>query len=171
MRIIVGLSFWGFALGTIQGQAILQRLGGIRTGFAIASDTVDFKVVDQALIQRAVREQQIGMQPAWDGVASYGYGLGYRSLHLEFIAADDILTRRISTTKMEPRSYYGLSLYDEADNILANIELQLSAIQILEVFYEQQRSLLYSINLRSVPVLLLDRATKIKLVRMVITKK
>ncbi len=139
------------------GQSLAEQMGGIRTNFILTSDSVSLETDSQILIKRAISDSKTELID--DGSAKYGYG--YQSYHLEFICNQDILVHKgIGKSK----SYYLLELFDGNHQLLASIKLKDSDVQM--VSNQKERSVsAYSINLRDIPLVLLDRALEVNLVK------
>ncbi|WP_321368791.1 hypothetical protein [uncultured Draconibacterium sp.] len=163
MRILISLYLiLQFSIYNSNAQNIVQSLGGIETNFQIVSDNLDLHVSNQYIIQRAEKESAT----RYYGEASYGYGYGYQSYHLEFIAEELYVTREI---KHNDRDYdkMELTFYTSDNRILASHTLNSTRADILSNPRSVNRQYFYSIDLKDVPVILLEQTAKIDLVRKV----
>jgi len=149
-----------FVANILVAQNLNESLGGVKTNFKIVSDTVDLKVSDQIIILKA--EQKHYGSPTF----GYGWGYGYQSFHLEFIAKKDI---RIETFKFrtgrDNESKLELIFYNSENNILASTSVPFESVDLLSNPSTVDNSFFYSIDLIDIPIVLLEKTYKIGLTK------
>ena len=136
-------------------QSLLEQLGGIHSNFIITSDSISMEAEEQILIQRAVSDgdtEHIG-----DGTLKYGYG--YRSLHLEFLSNKTIQFNSLFGRK---RKFCQLKLYSD-QTLLALVNLKAKDVRMISNQADPP-IYSYSINLKSIPIVSLDKTLTIDLV-------
>lgn len=142
----------------LYSQNLSESLGGINTNFQFYSDTIDLKVTDQIIIRRA--EKSIGSDFIGDAAAGWGYG--YQSFHLEFVARENLKIKYFKHPKARTISdSLELTFYDSNNTVLANY---LSDISIIDSYKVHDSQFLYSIDLIDIPILFLDKTEKINLI-------
>ncbi len=154
--LLVIIPFVVFNCFGLNGQSLLEKMGGIETDFIITSGSEVLKVDKQLLIRRAVSDYQI--ETLYDA----GFGYGYMSFHLEFIAPQEVLKR--NSFQKERKEYYLLGFFDKEGNLLVRKRLDSSDVKLISNA-KQPAIFAYSINLKGVPLVLFDKVQKIDLVR------
>lgn len=153
--LLITLQFFAFQI--ICAQSISESLGGIKTDYKIFSDTIDLKVVDQLVVLAAERRSYIsaGDQAGW--------GYGYRSIHLEFITKKELFEL---TTENKNRNKYRLTFSDQDNVILLTINIpEYSVNKYINPFIPNNR-IFYSIDLIDIPLLVLDNAKGINIIKL-----
>ena len=149
-------------MSNLNAQSLTESLGATKTNFKICSNTVDLETLNQIVIQSA------------EQIYSSEYGYGYQSFHLEFVSQ-----KKIAATKAEQfenkellqmASYYSgnkylMTFYDSNDQILLTITVPLSSIDNFTNASMDNRLYFYSIDLIDVPIILLDKTTKIDILK------
>ena len=140
----------------IVAQSISESLGGVHTNFQIFSDSVDLNVSDQIIILRAEKGTYSG--------PNAGFGYGYRSYHLEFITYKPLFS---NYSKYNDSRILKLIFYDEKNRELATRIRPIA--DLMQVYNEAYNPALmdfpifYSIDLISIPIVLLDKTRKINI--------
>ncbi|MCB0374618.1 MAG: hypothetical protein KDD04_01740 [Sinomicrobium sp.] len=170
-----------FQAGTaVRAQSLVEKLGGATTDFIISTDYLTFPVESQAIIQRGVNNVKTG---GYKDEYGYGYGYGFQTWHLEFTTTGKIVeyyrkTKEMKTVLTEltdldnnqvlPRfqtapdiKFYELQLTDENKRLLLKIELSESEIKMVS---NGEDLYTYSINLKKIPIVLLDKARHIHII-------
>jgi hypothetical protein len=136
-------------------QPLSESLGGIKTNFQYFSDTVNLNVTDQILILRAEKRSHTNT------VSGVGYGYGYQSFHLEFVS---YMTLIKDYSQYNRSRILKLKFFDENKSELATRILPITDLdQVYNEDYDPRlmnHPIFYSIDLISVPIVLLDK-TKI----------
>lgn len=151
-----------FVVNILGAQDLKELLGGIKTNFKIVTDTVDLRVSDQIIILRAEKNHY--------GDASFGvgWGYGYQSFHLEFIARKDI---KAETFKFRPGRGNGseleLTFYNSENSLLASASVPFDQVDVLTNPATVDRSFFYSIDLIDIPIVLLEKTSKIGMIKKV----
>ena len=139
----------------IFSQSLTEKLGGITTNFVFYSDSTELKVIDQAIIKRGVSNFKVKQNAQYS--YGHGYGYGLQTFHLEFTATSDI--KQINEYKDKPtKAVYQIYMYDESDNLLVNFAVQYYTSKVAKQTSEIKS---YSINLGQIPIIILNRTTKI----------
>ncbi len=151
-----------FVVNILGAQDLKESLGGIKTNFKIVSDTVDLCVSDQIIILRAEKKHY------GDASSGYGWGYGYQSFHLEFMAKKEI---KVETFKFKPsrdnESKLELTFYNSENGILASTSVPFDQVDALSNPTTSDRLFFYSIDLIDIPVVLLEKTSKIDMIKKV----
>lgn len=133
------------------GQTLLEKLGGVKTDFILTSDTVVLEVFDQVIIQRG--------NVVHGSINDGGYGYGNQNYFLEFITREKIQKIKTNGPKND---FYRMELIDKNGNILGRIYPFLHHVKVIS---NKETPLLYThaINLSEVPLILLDKTTRINI--------
>lgn len=154
-----------FVVNILVAQNLKESLGGIKTNFQIFSDTIDLKVSDQIIILEADQRHLLDF---WD---SNDMVYAYQSFHLEFIAKKEI---KIETFKYRSGRDNGSKLeiifYGSADKILASSSIPFKFVDLFSNPSIIDCPFFYSIDLVNIPIVLLDKTSKIGLIKKVATK-
>lgn len=186
MKIFATLSLTVLFLHTgtsVRAQSLIEKLGGANTDFVIATDYLTFEVEAQAIIKRGVNNVDVS---GYKDEYGYGYGYGFQTWHLEFTTKGKVVeyyrkTREIKPVVEEmtdqdnsevlPRFqtapdilFYDLQFTDENDKVLLKIPLSESEVKIVSDGAEEDPLFTYSINLKKVPMVVLNRTKKIFMV-------
>lgn len=145
---------------SLSSQSISEQLGGIRADFLITSDTLTLSTGQQILIQRA--EAKYNQYINASGSYGAGYGYGYQSFHLEFIAKKSISIIRANGKK---RTYYLLQFFDKNEELISSFELSNAMINFTPNKGSKAWSYIYSIDLKDVPIVVLDRTQQLEITR------
>lgn len=151
-----------FVVNALEAQNLKESLGGIKTNFKIVSDTVDLRVSDQIIILRAEKKS------SENSSFGTGWGYGYQSFHLEFIAKKEI---KVETFKFKPgrdnESKLELTFYNSENSILASLSVPFDQVDALSNPTTSDRLFFYSIDLINIPVVLLEKTYKINMIKKV----
>ena len=135
----------------LASQTILEKLGAVKTDFIITSDTVVFEVFDQVIIQRG--------NAIHGALNEGGYGYGNQNYFLEFITREKIQKLKTYGPKND---FYRIELIDKNGNVLGRIYPYLHHVKVIS---NRVSPLLHThvINLSEVPMVLLDKTTRINI--------
>jgi len=134
-------------------QSLMTRLGGAQTKFNITSDHATLlNNSSQYIVRRAVNE----WETLGDGIGAYGH----EAFHLEFLATDDMIEYPVATKKDQK---FLFRFFDESDELLTKIYFPLKHVTSLTLNHNR---LIYSINLKSIPLVLLNETQRIDIVFM-----
>jgi hypothetical protein len=147
------------------GQSLKESLGGIKTNFQIFSDTVDLKNSNQIIILKAEKKHD---QYA-DSYSGYGWGYGYQSFHLEFITNKDLTVKTYKRDRgtINREDKLDLKFYDAENNVIASTIVPFEYVDLLRDTQKEGGPYFYSIDLIDIPVVLLDKTSKIDMVKLV----
>jgi len=145
----------------VPAQSSFEHLGAIKTNFQIYSDTTNLLVSEQILIKPANRDSYSNYK---NGEAGYGY----EEYHLEFTTQKTIHAE-YSLPGYHKRFYQDdgtvckLVFYDQSNNILAT-----KTILSVDMLYNPGKVefYFYSVDLRVVPIVLLEKTLKINIVEL-----
>ena len=154
----ITLLLLAFHFSGLFAQPLSEKLGGTDVQFVITSHAEVLNDDHQLLIRRAAGYSKINF--VWE--TSYGYG--YEPFHLEFFSESKITTKQ-SREKSE-RGYW-LTFFDKADLLIARIKLPSVQLHTTEI---EGGKFIYALNLKDIPILLLDGAARIDLVEVVYSK-
>lgn len=160
MKSLYLLCFLSLVPFLLLAQSISEQLGGIRADFLITSDTLILSTDQQILIQRA--EAKYNQYINASGSYGAGYGYGYQSFHLEFIAKKPISIIRANGKK---RTYYLLQFFDKNEELISSFELSNAMINFTPNKGSKAWSYIYSIDLKDVPIVVLDGTHQLKITR------
>lgn len=138
-------------------QTLSESFGAQQTSFRITSDTLDLTPLTQQVVKRGQANWGLG-----NSEAAYGYG--YESLHLEFQTAKRILTQDRFNQPYRKRWFLEVELLDPRGEQLARLELNTKNLR--EVWNEEQTRYTYLLDLKNIPLLLLDQTERINLLRL-----
>lgn len=149
----------------VHAQNLKESLGGVKTNFHFFSGTTDLKVTDQVIIQRAERKSY------GDYINGYGWGYGYQSFHIEFITKE-LLAEETFKYKAgrDNNDKITLTFYDADNVILASHTADYADVDVLHDSSSDGGQSFYSIDLIDIPIVLLNKAVKIDLVKKVADK-
>jgi hypothetical protein len=154
-----------FVVNILVAQNLKESLGGIKTNFQILSDTVDLKVSDQIIILKA--EKKYGANSDF----GYGWGYGYQSFHLEFITYKNIKVETFEhRAGRNNESKLDLVFYDSTNAILASTTIPYDYVDLLNNLSLADGPFFYSIDLIDIPTVLLDKTSKIGMIKKVSSK-
>ena len=154
-----------FVVNVLVAQNLKESLGSTKTNFQIFSDTVDLKVSDQIIILKAEKKSNS------DATFGYGWGYGYQSFHLEFITNKDIKVETFKyRTGRDNEEKLDLVFYDSANIILATTTIPFDYVDILNNTSITDGPFFYSIDLIDIPIVLLDKTSKIGMIKKVSNK-
>ncbi len=139
----------------IYAQSLIEKLGGVKTDFVFATDSIELHIVDQAIIQRGFSDFNVRTNSSNSYGHAYGYGL--QTFHLEFITTSDLKTYEKFKNKPD-KAIYDIKLYDENDTLLLNFGVLFGKSKATTKI---SGMISYSINLIQVPLILFDRVKKI----------
>lgn len=139
----------------LYSQSLIEDLGGVKTNFIITTDSVEMTILEQAIIKRGVRNYKARIFD--DG--GYGYGYGLQTFHLELITKAEFV-EKYRREKRSYQKYYTIKLFDKKDTLLLNKEIELSE---LKKFSNGDDLFIYSLDLRRIPIILLDKTTTINI--------
>lgn len=143
----------------LYSQSIIEKIGGVTTNFEFSSDSVDLRIIDQAIIQRGYFDFKFDQDKSVINsyANAYGYGFGLQTFHLEFITTSEI--KQIVAYETKPiQAKYNIKLYDDKNTIIVEFE----------VLYRESKATpkisgmsSYSINLNRIPIILFNKTKKI----------
>lgn len=159
LRKFISLLLFSLTLSIVcnnaQSQSLTEKLGGITTDFVFYSDSTELTIIDQAIIKRGVYNFKVKQNAQYS--YGHGYGYGLQTFHLEFTATSDIKT--INEYKDKPtKAICQIYMYDENDNLLINFAVQYYTSKVAKQTSETKS---YSINLGQIPIIILNRTSKI----------
>lgn len=139
-----------------QSQSLVAQVGAIETSIKVTNQDTLISKGAVILLERAESTHEEKYSQEFDRLNqvgySYGYGYAYRSWHLEFAGTTDL-----SSIK----GRHKLSFYD-ASNTLIGVFLCLEGE--IDVIDGRAKALFfYSIDLKAVPVLLLEQADRVNI--------
>jgi hypothetical protein len=141
-----------------QSQSLVAQVDGIETSIKVTNQDTLISKGAVILLQRAESTHEEKYSQEFNRVNQvgysygYGYGYAYRSWHLEFVGATDL-----SSTK----GRHKLSFYD-ASNTLIGVFLCLEG-EIDVIDGRAKAIFFYSIDLKAVPILLLEQADRVNI--------
>ncbi|MDH5398797.1 MAG: hypothetical protein OEX02_11655 [Cyclobacteriaceae bacterium] len=143
----------------IPAQNLSDHLGAVKTNFQIYSDTTNLQVSEQILIKRASHD-------AYRYYEGGGVGYGYEEYHLEFTVGKKINSENLWPGYLERfyqdnRTICKLVFYDQFNNTLAT-KMVLFVDQLFNP--DETEFYFYSIDLRDIPLVLLNKTVKINIV-------
>ncbi len=154
----ITLAFLFLSTSWLTAQSILEQAGGVITNFILSSDSIVLPIEKQVLIRRAVSEHYFDRN--LDGGMG-GFGYGYQSLHLEFISTRPlVLHKRLG----EKKELYLFKFFDDNQQLIAQIEFQPEQIK-LHKYPAASPKYVYSINLKDIPIILLDQTKEINMAK------
>jgi hypothetical protein len=178
-KLLVAVALLLFS-GTLMSQKLSTLLGAIQTNFQIHSDTANLKPVHQYIIKKAgaFYHSYSGME------AAYGYGAGYESFHLEFESNIRLMTDYVKNAPYD----YLIEFYDSENRQLAAVKFSNQAINIITSEHKNRGGTLlngrvvqpinvvtneprfggpifYSIDLFDVPIVLLDKTSRMNFIK------
>ena len=145
-----------FVLSVFMGQSLSESLGAIKTDFKLSSDTTDLNASDQIIVLGAEKR-------TYNSSDGGGWGYGYQSFHLEFISIKKIYTISGGTKE---RNNYRLTFSDKENYILAKINIPGHSFKMYTNPFIKNLSIFYSIDLIYIPALLLEKTSKIDIVKL-----
>ncbi len=157
-------------------QSITDLAGGVRTSFEITSLDKPMGVTDQCIIRRAEQISGSDTYSTGDG-AGYGmYGIGYESLHLEFIAKEPIQTIRKSLFGEIFKKYPKYDFYELVFRGSDSEEIFRTFIKLWRVNIHSDKlgvidGYLYSIDLKDIPLVIFNSTSKIDISRPILIRK
>ena len=148
----------------IAQKSLNESLGGIQTHFQIFSDSVDLKVSNQIIILKAEKKHD---QYA-DSFSGWGWGYGYQSFHLEFETNEEIEVKPLHYEGIrKPESRFDLLFTDAENKVISSATIPVDYVDLLSNPKKEGDPYFYSIDLIDIPVVLLDKTSKINLVKRV----
>jgi hypothetical protein len=155
-----------FVVNVLVAQNLSESLGGTKTNFQIVSDTVDLQVSNQIIILRAEGKHYANF------IDSFGYGYGYQSFHLEFIAKKNIKAEAFKFVRgQDNKDKLELIFYDSENNVLALKSVPIESVDILSNSTTSDGLFFYSLDLIEIPIILLEKTCKINMIKKVLGKK
>ncbi len=156
------IAIYLLVINTAGAQNLKEALGGIKANFQIYSDSVNLDVNDEIIVLKAARKFFSDCQ------CGTGYGYGYQSYHLEFITKKQLATKntkyligRDNTDKIE------LKFYDANNVLLASPTFPFTIIDLYNNAAVKNSLFFFSIDLIDIPIVLLNKTSKIDLIRRV----
>lgn len=153
------------ALATISfqstAQTLSEQLGGVKTTFIIVSDGVDIQASNQVIIERAENETYANSM----GDTGEGYAYGYQSFHLEFEAEELLQEKKFRYKLRGPNPRMILEFYDAEGNLLTTLNLAYRDVTNTTNEEGLSTALFYSVDLKNVPISILDQTVKIDITR------
>lgn len=150
----------------IYAQNLEDSLGGVKTDFCFFSDTTNLNVTNQMIIQRAEKNLKGN---ATNGI---GMGYGYQSLHIEFIAREQIIEKEYKyRTGRNNKDKLELIFYGQDNAILASCITDYSVVDLMYNSSSAKKQFFYSIDLIDIPIVLLNQTMKINMIKKVAKRK
>lgn len=147
-------------LFNLSAQDLEGSLGGVKTNFQIFSDANNLNPTNQIIIQRAEKKSYS------DASFGIGWGYGYQSFHLEFVADKNLTEKKFKfKAGRDNEDKLELTFYDSEDVVLATCILDFSAVNLLYNSSSEKSLFFYSIDLIDIPTVLLNKTTKINLTK------
>lgn len=153
-----------FAANVLIAQSLKESLGGVKTNFQIISDAIDLEASNQIIILKAEKKHD---QYA-DSFSGYGWGYGYQSFHLEFITNKDLTVKTYKRERgsISRENKLDLKFYDAGNNVIASTIVPFDYVDLLRDTQKEGGPYFYSIDLIDIPVVLLDKTSKIDMVKL-----
>lgn len=152
-----------FVANVLIAQSLKESLGGVKTSFHIFSDAIDLEASNQIIIIKAEKKHD---QYA-DSFSGYGWGYGYQSFHLEFITNKDLTVKTYKRERGFSReNKLDLTFYDAENNVIASTTVPFDYVDLLRDTQKEGGPYFYSIDLIDIPVVLLDKTSKIDMVKL-----
>jgi hypothetical protein len=147
---------------TANAQSLIEKLGGIRTDFEIRSISTDVPVLSQAIVKRGMHRSRYhnGLDEA------YGYAYGVQTYYLEFSTNSKLHERYVS--KKGRWTYYEVKLYDNSGKLIMEKKIDNHMVAISSNGDDLRT---YSLNLKEIPLILLDQTKKITIEKVRTYKK
>lgn len=141
---------------TANAQSLIEKLGGVRTEFVIRSISTDVPVLSQAIVKRGMHRSNYstGLEQA------YGYAYGLQTYYLEFSTNSKIHERYVN--KKGRRTYYEIKLFDNLGKLILVKNI---GNHMVKVSSNGDDLRTYSVNLKEIPMVLLDQTKKIEIER------
>lgn len=164
-----------FLVSNLQSQSLFEKLGGIKTDFIIKSDSTELNIISQGIIKNSFYESDYSTSVN----QSYGYGYGVECYYLEFITDVKIkpIIRRTFLINFE---VYNIQCFDESGNCILKESVMghtckktsnenpvqpnphtATNVRIVKKTSIDNTLYSYSINLHSIPMIILDKTKKI----------
>ncbi len=149
-----------FSVFSMYAQNLDQSPGGVRTDFQFFSDTIDLKVTDQIIVQRAEKKTYS------DFNFGTGWGYGYQSIHLEFTTRKDLVVKNFEfKTGRNNSDRIEISFYDINNTLLASYTNDFTIVDSFNNPLIKDSPCFYSIDLIDIPIILLNNTARINLVK------
>lgn len=153
------------SLFNISAQNLEDVLGGVKTNFQLFSDTTNLNPTNQIIIQRAERKSY------GDYSFGTGWGYGYQSYHIEFVAGKNLAEKKFKfRAGRDNKDKLELTFYDSDNVVLATRLLDFSLVDLLYNSSSVKSLFFYSIDLIDIPVVLLNKTVKINLIKNIADK-
>ena len=154
-KVILLTTLQMFILNILCAQSLSESLGGIKTSFEVFSDTIDLKVNDQMIVLGAEKKTYTG--------DSGGWGYGYQSFHFEFITMKEL---SVTQANNKNKNNYRLTFSDQNKLILATIIVPSYSVTKYTNSFIGDNRVFYSIDLINIPLLILDKSTRINIIKL-----
>lgn len=140
-----------------EAQILSDKLGAIETGFSMTSYGQDREIVEQFIIKRAEKIENMGTSHFYDN--AYGLALGYESYHLEIVVLNKLET--VESEIKKDLWNWELSLFDKDGQkiyttLLPNRQVTFSSNPDESLTY-------YNIDLQGIPLAPLNQAQHLDL--------
>lgn len=158
------LLFVVFILFSFAGntQTLSEQLGAVQTDFIITSDSVDLTVTSQQIVKRAENETYINSSHD----TGEGYGYGYETFHFEFVASENLQVKPFyGRLGQDRRNRIELKFYNSSNELLTSITLDYRTLNQYSNNDSGTSSTFYSIDIKDVPLVLLDETSTIDIVQ------
>lgn len=161
--VLLCIAFSLFTFSVLQAQSLSEKLGGVATQFSFSTKDSSMNVEQQLIIKRSVTETLIEID---EDYYSFAYGLGYEAYHLEFVSEKSIryIMNTIVAKKRKHEFYYLVEFYDSEKKLIAEKKLGLDRIK-KTLFNEKKNQYTYSMNLKDIPIILLDQTKSIDIIQ------
>lgn len=159
------------SLSVLQAQSLSEKLGGVTTEFLFFTKDSTMNVQQQTIIKRSVAEQRIGKGNSYNdvGICVGSYDFVYEVVsevfYLEFITKNPIrYIRNVFPAKRKKREvYYLVQFYNNKMEMISEEKMAVDKIQKI-LNNGKDKKYTYSINLKDIPILLLDQTKTINVV-------
>lgn len=139
-------------------QNISTQLGAIKTNLLFSTDNNPLRIKSQIIIKRGMLKARANTLSE----SSYAYGYGLQSLHLEFISHNGIEKKYLNRKERGFNKSHVIKFINKNNEII--LEKKLGENMIEENIYNNSL-FTYSINLFSIPVILLDDTERIDIIK------
>lgn len=139
---------------TATAQVSTEQLGGIPSDFLIYSHGKQLDVSNQILIKK---DTPFSFSDSDNGT---GYGYALNEVQLQWISSQKVYQKR---ERGKRESYALIMLYSKDGHLIKSLHVEISRLSKMEISAspELPNQYIYNLNLRNIPLLLLDLVHKI----------
>ena len=160
LTIIFVISLFIFPGQNIFAQSLVEKVGGVETDFKIYNDTEEMPVIAQVIIKRGYLKKHSIVKTGFENSYGYAYAYGLETFRLEFITTMPLKVPEKIKFKKVKRKYYYIKLTDSDSNIIAIVKTDYDHVSSVT---NNNGLYTYSVNLKNVPIILLDKSKRIDL--------